>query len=87
MQAEKFVLNVETGVALTRLGGRHYEFPSVIEQCVYPADATSTFTCYLNPEMCESDICNQYLSGLTTKERIKVKQFMATPLYGVIFEE
>ena len=87
VQAEKFVLNVKTGVALTRLGGRYYEFPSVIEQCIYPADATSTFTCYLNPEMCESDICNQYLSGLTTKERIKVKQFMATPLYGVIFED
>ena len=91
VQAEAFALNVPTGRELTRLGGRHYGFPNVIEQCRYPSDATADFTCYENPQVCNlphtSDICKAYLSGLSLQQGQKVKQFMATPLYGILYGE
>merc|ERR1712100_79773 len=87
VQAKEFVLNVPTGQKLTRLGGRDYENTDVIENCVYPDDASNTFTCYEDPSSCTSSFCKAYRAGKTAAELVKINQFMSIPLYGVIYGE
>ena len=85
VQAKEFVLNVPTGQKLTRLGGRDYDNENVIGDCVYPDDASNTFTCYEKPSSCNSPFCTAYRAGKTAAELVKINQFMSIPLYGVIY--
>ena len=85
VQAKEFILNVQAGQELTRLGGRDYNYPNNINDCVYPDNAASSFTCYLDPAVCTSSICNEYKAGKTAAELKMINQFMAIPLYGVIY--